>query len=108
MEGLVNFGLVFSYILVIVAALGAIVLPLINAMSNPKDLYKGLAGVAMIGVLFLISWAIAGGEVTAHYTRYGVDAGSSKIVGGALTMMYMLVFIALIGIIYTEISKLIK
>ena len=108
MEGLVNFGLVFSYILVIVAGLGAIVLPLINAMSNPKNLYKGLAGVAIIGVVFLISWAIAGNEVTASYTRYGVDASSSKIVGGALTMMYILVFAALAGIIYTELSKLIK
>ena len=108
MEGLVNFALVFSYILVIVAGLGVVVLPLINAMSNPKSLYKGLAGVAIIGVVFLISWGIAGSEVTASYTRYGVDASSSKMVGGALTMMYILIFIALIGIIYTEISKAIN
>jgi len=32
----------------------------------------------------------------------------SKITGGALIMMYMLLFIAIIGILYTEVSKIFK
>ncbi len=109
MEGVVNFSLIFAYILVIVAGLGAIVLPLINAMSNPSGLKKALIGVAGIAVVFLIAWAMAGDEVTAKYIAHEVSTGAtSKMVGGAITMMYLLIGFAVVGIIYTEVSKMIK
>ena len=108
MEQIVNIGLIVSYILVILGGLSAIILPLINAMSNPKTLMYAGIGIVGLLVFFLIGYAIAGNEVTANYIKYGVDAGISKVVGGALICMYILTIIAIIGIVYTELSKVIR
>jgi len=103
-----EFGLYLSYLMFAIALLAAIVLPLIKAFDEPKQLVK--AGIALGGLLvvFLISWAIAGNEVTTMYTEKGVGEGLSKMVGGVLTMMYLLMGIAIVAIIYTEVHKSVK
>ncbi|MEQ9424017.1 MAG: hypothetical protein RJQ09_06345 [Cyclobacteriaceae bacterium] len=100
--------LYLGYGLIIVCAAAAIVLPLINALGDPSALVKSGIGLGALVVVFLISWAIAGGEVLPSYTNYGVDSGLSKFVGGSLTMMYLLALIAIVGIVYTEITKIFK
>lgn len=100
--------LYIGYFLVIIAAIGAVVLPLINALSNPKSLLKSLAGVVALGVLFLISWAISGNEVTALYTKFEINAASSQVIGGVLITTYLLLGISIVSIVYSEIAKLIK
>ena len=103
-----EFGLYLAYLLFGIALLAAVVLPLIKALDEPKKLVKAGIGVGGILVVFLISWAIAGNEVTAMYTTKGVDVGLSKLVGGVLTMMYLLMGIAIVAIVYTEITKAFK
>jgi len=104
----IDIALIGSYILVGVAMIAAIVLPLINSLSDLSTLTKSGIGILILLVIFGIGYAISGDEVTAVYTKYEVDAGLSKLVGGSIIMMYLLTAIALVGIVYTEISKLIK
>lgn len=104
----IDIALIGSYILVGVAIVAAVILPLINSLSDLSTLAKSGVGILILLVLFGISYAIAGDEVTAVYTKYKVDAGVSKMVGGSLIMMYLLTGVALVGIVYTEISKIIK
>ena len=59
--------------------LAAIILPLINSFSDPKQLVKGAVGLGALVVVFFIGYALAGNEVTAVYTKYGVDASCVKI-----------------------------
>lgn len=108
MEQVVNIGLIAAYVLIVVGGLGALILPLISAMSHPKSLLYTFIGVLALGIMFVIGWGIAGSEVTAEYLKYDVNESSSKVIGGALTMMYMLILIALVGIVFTEISKIFK
>ncbi len=103
-----EYGLYLAYILFAIGLLAAIILPLIKAFDEPKKLIQAGIGLGGLLVVFLISWAIAGNEVTTMYTTKGVDAGLSKLVGGVLTMMYLLMGIAFVAIIYTEISKSFK
>ncbi len=107
-ETFVNIALYVSYLLVILAALGAIVLPLINALGNPKSLVKSVIGIAALGVLFLVSWAMAGDEVTAVYTKFDITSTSSKVIGGVLITTYLLMGVAVLSIIYSEIRKLVS
>lgn len=100
--------LILSYVLICLAAAAAIILPTINAISDPSSLVTAGIGLGGLAVVFLISWAISGNEVLTSYAGFGIDAGLSKFVGGALTMMYLLSFIAIIGIVFTEISKVFK
>lgn len=108
MESFINIALWVAMIMVIVAALAAIVMPLINSLSHPKSLLKtGIAIVALL-VLFLITWGISGSEVTNTYIEFGVNETSSKLVGGSLMLMYVLFVLAVIGIVFSEINKALK
>ncbi|WP_420580666.1 hypothetical protein [Reichenbachiella sp.] len=104
----IDIALYVSYTLTILAGLAAIVFPIINSVSDPKSLTKAGAGVAGLVVVFIISYALSGSEVTASALEQGVDEGLSKFVGGLLTMMYILIIGALGGIVYTEVSKAVK
>lgn len=105
-DSFVNIALYVSYLLVILAALGAIILPLINALGNPKSLVKSLIGVGALVVLFLVSWAISGDEVTAVYTKFDITSTSSRVIGGVLITTYLLMGVAILSIIYSEIRKI--
>lgn len=100
--------LYISYALVIIAAIAAIVMPLINALGNPRALLMSGIGVLILVVLYFVSYSISGSEVTPVYTKFDVGPDLSKLVGGSLIMMYLLLFLAIIGILYTEVSKIIK
>jgi len=105
---LVDIALYLSYGLIIVAALGAIVLPLINSFSDPGSLIKTGAGIGALLVVFFVAYAMAGSEVTPLYSIHGVDATLSRIVGAALITMYILFIITVVSIIFTEVSKLFR
>ena len=109
METLVDIGLWTAEIMVGIAILAAIVLPFINSLSNPKSLLKALYGVLFIGIVFLVAYLVAGDEVTPNYISYNVtSAGVSKLIGAALTTAMFMAFIAVIGIVYSEVNKALK
>ena len=100
--------LYLAYTLVIVAALAAIILPLISALGDPKSLLMSGIGVLALVVVFVIGYAISGNEVTPVYTKFEVGPDLSKAVGGALIMTYIMGIGAVLGIIYTEFIKIVK
>ena len=108
MENFVDIGLWIAYILVLVAIVSAVLLPIINSLSDPKSLIKPLGALVGIGILFLICWALAGDTLNAKAIAAGVTPGVSQAVGGALITMYVLFVIALVGIVFTEINKALK
>ncbi len=99
---MVDLGLISGYVLVGLCAVAAIVMPLVQSFSDPKSLVKSGLGVAGLLVIFLITYALADGNAER------TTVGTSKMVGAGLLTMYVFVFLALAGIVYTEISKLIK
>ena len=105
---LVDIILYFGYGMVIIGAVLAIGFPLWIASKNPKSLAGTGMGLGSIFVLFLIAWLLSGSEVYSSYTEFGVDASLSKFIGGMLILVYMLVGLALTGIIYSEVSKSLK
>ena len=108
MENFVDIGLWVAYILVFIAIVSAVILPIVNSLSEPKTLLKPLLAIVGIGILFLISWASAGDAVNARALAAGVSSGISKAVGGALITMYILFIAAIVGIVFTEINKALK
>ena len=100
--------LYIGYALTFLAAAGAVILPLISSLGNPKSLMGTGIGVAALLILFGISYALSGSEVTDIYREFDVDASGSKTIGGMLTMMYLLIGLAVFGILYTEVNKMLK
>lgn len=104
----IDIGLYIMFAFFFVAVAAAIILPLINAIKSPAGLGKSLAGIAVLVVLFLISYALADGSVTTRYTVLGVNESSSKLIGAGLIMFYIVFVAAVIGVIFSEINKALK
>lgn len=95
-----------SYLLIILAAAAAVILPVIKSLDDPKALIKPVAGFVAILLVFLIGWGFSGSEVTPVYAEFGVDEGGSKMVGGMISSMYILLGLSLVGIVASEIKQL--
>lgn len=103
-----NYGLYAAYILVVLGLLLAIVLPLISAFSNPRALIGGAVGIVAIVIVFFIGWSLSGNEVVPAYANNNITETSSKFIGGALITMYILIGLAVLTIIFTEVSKIFR
>lgn len=100
-----EFGLKLTYFLIIVAAAGAILAPLVTTiLNNPKALIYTGGAIAVLVVVYFIGVAMETGEA-AIIGGQEISADLSQNVGGALKMMYILIVVAVIGIVYTEIAK---
>ncbi|MEQ8928071.1 MAG: hypothetical protein RLO81_19795 [Fulvivirga sp.] len=108
MENIIDIMLYVSYLMFLVSAVGAIVLPIVKSLDNPKSLVKPAGALVGIVILFLICYAIAGDGLNARLIAAGATSGVSKFVGGGLITMYVLFIAALVGIVFTEINKATK
>ncbi|TXE14002.1 hypothetical protein [Algoriphagus aquimarinus] len=99
-----------SYLLVILGAAVAVLLPLIKSLDDPKSLLKTAAGIVGIVVLFFIAYSISSNEVLPKFeaSPFNLTPGGSQLVGGMLITTYILSILALGSILLTEVTKAIK
>jgi NADH:ubiquinone oxidoreductase subunit 6 (subunit J) len=99
-----------SYLLVLIGAIVAIFMPLIKSLDNPKSLLKTGAGIVGIVVLFFIAYSISSNEVLPKFEAepFSLTPAGSQLVGGMLITTYILAIIALVSIVFTELTKAIK
>lgn len=108
-ESGVSIGLIISYVLLGLAAVGTIIASILNIIQNPKSGIKSLASIVLIIVIFFIGYAISKGELANGYERYGVEtANFSKLIDAGLYLFYALISITVGGIIVTELISVIK
>ena len=98
---MIDVGLFLSYILIGVCALAAIGMPLVKAFGDPQSLKKMGMGVGAVLVVFIISYLIVDGTASEN-----ASAGASRRVGAGLFTMYILTFLAIGGIVFTEVQKM--
>lgn len=91
-----------------IAAIAAIGFALINIVSKPGGLVRAAIGIGALAVLFFISYALSSGEITAADRASGLTEGSSKVIGAALIMFYIAFILAILALIYSEITKAFK
>lgn len=117
-EQWIDIGLYGAMILIGVATLAAIGMNLANAVGNPKTLIKGAAGIGVLAVIFLIGYSMAPAEFGASTAKAleasSIDptsegAGSMyKLVGGAMTTTLILVVVALVGLVYSSVARIVR
>jgi len=99
----------WCYILLAIAAIAAIVFPIITMAQNPKKAKSALIGILALVVVCGIGYALAGSE--EHIDLDGVllaDASASKISEAGLIAFYVLAIGAIGTIIFSEVSKIFK
>jgi len=104
-QGLLIF---WTYLLIAIAAVLAVVFPIIFMIRNPKGTKKTLIGVGALVLVFLIAYLIASDEVLPKFEKYGVDSSLSKQVGMGLIATYLFGFGAIGAIIYSAFSRIFK
>ncbi len=108
-ETLISGGLWLAFILFLIAVATGVFLPVYHIIKSPKSLVKTGMGVGFMLVVFGIAYWLAGAEITPKYEALGVKTEfSSKMIGAGLTMFYLIFLIAILGMIYSEISKAFK
>ncbi|WP_075350512.1 hypothetical protein [Algoriphagus marinus] len=99
-----------SYLLILIGAIVAVVMPLINSLDNPKSLLKTVVGIVGVGVLFFIAYSISSNEVLPKFEAdpFNLTPEGSQLVGGMLITTYVLSLVTIGSIFVTEVTKAIK
>jgi hypothetical protein len=107
-----NAGLVGAILLTIVAAIAMIGFGLYQIIIHPKGGIRfllGIVGIGLVGFLFYqFSTVETSGKVYEQIQQGLLTPAISKIVNGALWVMIVLVGVALLGLILSEIRNLFK
>jgi hypothetical protein len=105
---MIDVGLYIVYTLFFVALVAAIVLPLVYAIQTPGNLLRSLYGVFALIILFGIAYALSDSVVKPTWAVLGVTPGVSKMVGAGLITFYVVIVVAFVGLIFSEINKALK
>jgi hypothetical protein len=105
---MLDFGLYALYVLLFIAVAAAIIFPLINSLSNPASLIRSAIGIGVILVLFGIAYALSDAALPRSAVAAGLTESSVKLIGAGLIMLYIVFILAVLALIYSEISKALK
>ena len=105
MDGLINIGIIITYIMIGFAALTAISFGVKKILSNTKNAKKTLFTILGLVIVCIASYVFASDEVLQSYEKYKISASESKNVGMGLIMFYTLAILAVGAILYSELSK---
>jgi hypothetical protein len=98
----------WCYALFAVGAITAIIFPIITMAKNPKGAKSALIGVLALVVVFVISYLLAGDEMTDKYREFISGPEASKRVSTGLIAFYILAIGAIVASVFSGVSKLFK
>lgn len=104
---IINWGI----LLLIIAAAAALIFSIVNIVMNPKNAVKTLISVGILAVIVLISYSFA--DDTVLTMASGADVPDNipsrlKFADTVLNSMYILFGLAILSIVYTEVSRVFK
>ena len=102
--------LIWAAILVLLTAGLAVVFPIMHLISNPKSAKQFLFVLLGVAILIFIAYSLASNEVLEipGYTGKDNVPGTLKFVGTGLFLTYILSGLAVLSILFSEISNYFK
>ena len=105
---MLDIGLYIFYVLLFIAVAAALIFPLINSIREPKALIRTGAAIAAILVLFGISYGLSYSTLSRNAISFGLSESTVKLISAGLIMFYIVLVLAILALIYSEISKALK
>ncbi|MBT3302158.1 MAG: hypothetical protein HOG05_13030 [Bacteroidetes bacterium] len=99
-----SIGLILGYILMGISLVAILFFFVMQLIDNPAKTLGSLVGIALIAVVFLITWAIADGDMTMGK----VTESTSKFIGGTLGLAAALGGISILAIVAGEVYAYFK
>tara|TARA_B110000503_G_C7119299_1_gene401736 strand:- start:1180 stop:1593 length:414 start_codon:yes stop_codon:yes gene_type:complete len=98
----------WCYVLMALATASAIIFPIIAMTKDPKAAKSALIGVGALVIVFGISYALAGDEMTPKYSKFISGPEESKLVSAGLVAFYILAIGAIIATVSSAFMKIFK
>lgn len=105
---MLDIGLYIFYGLLFIAVAAALFFPLLQAAKQPAALGKSAIAIGVLVVLFVAAYAFSDSSVNMKAAAAGISESSSKFIGAGLIMFYITLGLAVLALIYSEISKALK
>ncbi len=107
-----DYALKWAYILLAIAAIAALLFPLITIVTDLKAILRLLALLAGAAVLLLVSYFVFASDATIDILGYtgtdNSDPTTLKWIGTGLFSTYIIFGLALLSILYSEVANLFK
>ena len=109
-----NFGLYGTLVLFLIAAAGMVLFGLYHIAVNFRGSLKGILGVVVLAVIFIVAYNMAPGEpeITAieeaTQKAGGISEGQLKFIGGAISTVLVLLAVAAASFVFSEIRNFFK
>ncbi len=79
----------------------------IQLISDPKAAVRVLISFAILGVIYLISYMMASGNIDAEvFTKFNISSEESKLIGSLIYLVYILGGAAVVAILGSSVYKL--
>jgi len=105
---MLDLGLYVFYALLFIAVAAAVIFPLINSIKEPKALVRTGIALAAVLVLFGISYGLSDSTLSRNAIGFGLSESTVKLISAGLIMFYIVLALAILALIYSEISKAFK
>jgi len=100
----------WTYAMIGIATLCALLFPVINIAKNPKSAVRSLIGLAIVAVIVLIAYSLS--DATPIYTPGNTEGYTNalelRLSDTGLITTYFALGIAVLSIVVTEVYKLFK
>lgn len=114
MANWLSVNLSWSYVLLTIATVAAVVLEFFNTISDKKATKNALIAIGFLGGVILLSYIFADSEMPKFYgAQKFIDDGtvtpsSLKWIGTGLIASYILSAISLVAILWSSVSRIFK
>lgn len=99
--------MIIAYILIGICIVGILGFSIANLAKNPKAAKGALFGILGLVVVLGLSYAMAdGADATTTFAKEDITESISKRVGMGLGAFYVLTGMAILAILYVEVSRL--
>ena len=89
--------------------LAILIFSVARIVAQPQSAKSVLGGIVALLVLFGLSYAFStGDDANGIFTKLEVSEGTSHMVGTGLITFYLLVGLAILSILYVELTRLFK
>lgn len=98
-----------AYIALGLCVILALIFPIVNIITQPKNAVRVLIGIAAIVLIGIIAYSVSSNELTEfQLIKLKITETGSRQVGAALIATYVIAGASILAILYAEVSNLIK
>jgi len=104
---MIDTGIYITYALIGICVVGILGFSIVNIAKNPGGAKSAVFGTVGLILVFVLTYVTSDGtDATTVYADEGITEATSKRVGMGLGTFYVLTAVAILSIIYVEVSRL--